>query len=121
MNKNIEKSKKERINMNIKDKSRRVTLNGIEFTWKFSIASLYELLSTFGYKDEVELMHMLRSGNIITLCEVFYSGILWEDNDKVSVEEFFAFLDISDAVNDIKFFIQENIGDFLDVKKKVKN
>lgn len=112
---------KEKINMNIRDNTKTLELRGVEFDWKFSMASFYDLLNEFGYENERNLMNQLSIGNAITLLQVFYTGIIWENHkEKVEFRKFLIFCDYDDVLNTIKEFVEENIMDFLYPKKKLK-
>lgn len=115
---------KEQINANIKDSLEVVRLRDVDFYWKFSMSSFYDLLATkedggFGYETERNLMNKLMDGSSITLIEVFYVGIVWDNyKEKISFRDFLIFLEYGDITEDIKDFLEENLSKYLYPKKK---
>lgn len=112
---------KEKINMNIRDDVRSINIKGVDIKWKFSLRSLYILLYDFDYETENKLMKKLQEASTFTLIQVFYSGIVWEDeDDKPEFKDFLIFLDIENTKK-IEDFINKNIEYFLYPKKKEKD
>lgn len=107
---------KEKMNMNIKDTSKKITIRGIDFVWKFSMASLYDLMSKFNYESELDIIQKIKTGNIITMLEIFYVGIVWKD-EEVDFRDFLIFVEVDDAITVIKDFLTKNLNDYLPKKK----
>lgn len=110
---------KQQINNNIKDTSIFIEIRGVEFQWKFSMSSLYDLLTEFEYENELNLMNKLAEGNIVTVLQVFYTGIIWESYaDKTSFRDFLIFCDYINVIEEIKEFLEKNIEKYLYPQKK---
>jgi len=114
-------NKKQQINANILDNIKKITINNVEFEWSFSMLSFYKLLTEFGYENEMVLMESLSKANAITMCEVFFVGILWDKDDIVDFKTFLKFIDYTDCLVEIKEFLELNLNEYLDIKKKQKN
>jgi len=115
------------LNMNVIDRSKKITLFNIEIYWRFTMQSLFILMNDFDYKSEGELNKDLKDGNIYTILRVFYSGILWdEEEDKPSFERFLMFynagydLEKNEEVLKTSEFVIKNLSDYLFVNKDDK-
>ena len=112
------KNNKEQLNMNILDKIKKINLNGVDFYWMFSMKSLYILFERFDYNSESEIFEKLNKGNVITLLQIFYAGVLWDKEDEVSFDDFLLFLNNKDYIREIDEFLSENLKDFLYPRKE---
>lgn len=119
------KNLNEKINMNIKDSLKKVTLNGVDIYWKFSMESMYDLLYDFGYENEKKLMESINYAIInqdpIPVMQIFYSGIVWDvEEEKTPFRVFLRFIDIGDSFERIIKFLEENLMDYLPNPSKKK-